>query len=213
MSLSSLAKREHARKTLMSNFVRGKPIVPAVEETLPLKAAPSSPPTLKADDTPAASDVEVDAALNVVSPSSSSASASSVPLSKEEKAMKKRQKKDDEALQKKLAKKALRKKLKESQGLAPSSTPASESSAEPVVTSKDKKSKKSKDAKEKPGDREGKKEKKTKTESSAIRDPRHTMMTTRRIWVHRRSVSEMARQKPLATRKPRRRSSKTRRAM
>ncbi len=59
MSLSSLAKREHARKTLMSNFVRGKPIVP-VEEPPAISAVKA-----ESSKVVAAADVEAQAALDV----------------------------------------------------------------------------------------------------------------------------------------------------
>ncbi|KAJ1034812.1 hypothetical protein NDA13_001066 [Ustilago tritici] len=88
MSLSSLAKREHARKTLMSNFVRGKPIVPAVE------VEPRKPAEVVA-----ASDAEAESALNVAS---SSSSGTTPPGDK-----------DNERLEKKFAKRALRKQLSE----------------------------------------------------------------------------------------------------
>lgn len=59
MSLSSLAKREHARKTLMSNFVRGENIAskePSPEPVAQVKIA-------RAPESVEASDMEVEAAL------------------------------------------------------------------------------------------------------------------------------------------------------
>ncbi|KAJ1024924.1 hypothetical protein NDA18_004210 [Ustilago nuda] len=129
MSLSSLAKREHARKTLMSNFVRGKPIVPAVE------VEPRKPAEVVA-----ASDAEAESALNVAS---SSSSGTTPPGDK-----------DNERLEKKLAKRALRKQLAEA--------------GQP----KQKKSKKAReDKKEKKGKKEKKANKTTELQGSSVTLP------------------------------------------
>lgn len=107
MSLSSLAKREHARKTLMSNFVRGKPIVPAVEPTIITpKPSAAAAVNIKADEVVAASDAEVDAVLSIASSSSSKLGppSNTNPTSK-------RSGKGAEKLERKLAKKALRNQL------------------------------------------------------------------------------------------------------
>ncbi|GAC99722.1 hypothetical protein PHSY_007325 [Pseudozyma hubeiensis SY62] len=110
MSLSSLAKREHARKTLMSNFVRGKPIVPAIEPVDPPKTSSSASAKVKGAKVVAAADAEVNSALDVT-PSALSPASSSKPESKAKSKSKDREV-DAEKLARKLARKALRKQRK-----------------------------------------------------------------------------------------------------
>ncbi|SNX85693.1 uncharacterized protein MEPE_04402 [Melanopsichium pennsylvanicum] len=159
MSLSSLAKREHARKTLMSNFVRGKPIVPAVEPSVELQKPSSAVAALKAEPEKvvAASHTQVHAALNVASCSSSILAS---PSSKSKKADK-----DAEKLQRKLAKKALRKQLEEPNTSSTSIAPAEISDLSSALAAK--KCKKSKAVKKEKKSKKDAAEKASKKQKEA----------------------------------------------
>ncbi|CDS00265.1 hypothetical protein, partial [Sporisorium scitamineum] len=170
MSLSSLAKREHARKTLMSKFVRGKPIVPAVEPPVESPKPEPALPAWKADSSEvvAASDAKVNVAVDIDSRASSEI-ASSLTLSEaKSKSKSKKHDKDAEQLARKLAKKALRKQLKESDD--PSSPPATVTASDADSSSSKSKSTKSSDEKKDKKDKKAKKDSKDKDESKAGKD-------------------------------------------
>lgn len=159
MSLSSLAKREHARKTLMSNFVRGKPIVPAVEPIDNRRPPSAAPPKTNGTEVVAAADDQVDAALNITSSTSPASiiQPSDAKVESESKSKSANDETDAQKLARRLAKKALRKQLKASR--------ASSSAAEGSQLAPSQKSKKSKEANKDRKDKKnkaGKKEKKKK---------------------------------------------------